>query len=89
MSAHRNAVLEIAPPYDDDLIRHIEQGFSNKLGFAVRFEVNENPSLLCGFIAYVNGIVYDASGKTRLADIKEYLLDSAHVPPAVKEEEDF
>lgn len=89
MSALRNSVLKIAPPYDDDLIRHIEQGFSDKLGFAVCFKVKEDPSLLCGFIAYVNGMVYDASGKTRLADIKEYLLDSALDPPVAKEEEDF
>lgn len=89
MSTLRTPVLEIAPPYDDDLIHRIEQGFSDKLGTCVSFEVNENPSLLCGFIAYVNGIVYDASGKTRLADIKEYLLDLALVPPAAKEEDDF
>lgn len=89
MSTLRTPVLEIAPPYDDDLIRRIEQGFSNKLGIGVCFEVNEDPSLLCGFVAYVNGMVYDASGRTRLANIKEYLLDSALVPPAAKEEEDF
>jgi len=89
MSTLRTPVLEIAPPYDDDLIRRIEQGFSNKLRLDVCFEVIANPSLLCGFVAYINGIVYDASGRTRLADIKEYLLDSALVPPAVKEEDDF
>lgn len=89
MSTLRTSVLEIAPPYDDGLIRRIEQGFSDKLGFPVHFEVNETPSLLCGFIAYVNGMVYDASGRTRLADIKEYLLDSALAPPAAKDEEDF
>lgn len=89
MSMLRNSVLEIAPPYNEELIRRIEQGFSKKLGFAVHFEVSENPLLLCGFVAYVNGMVYDASGKTRLADIKEYLLDSALAPPAVKEEDDF
>lgn len=90
MSTRGNSVLEIAPPYDVDLIRRIEQGFSNKLGLAVCFKVNENSSLLCGFIAYINGVVYDASGRTRLADLKEYLLDSAlDPPPAVTEEDDF
>jgi len=89
MSMLRTPVLKIAPPYDDDLIRRIEQGFSNRLKTDVCFEVNEDPSLLCGFVAYVNGMVFDASGKTRLADIKEYLLDSVLVPPAVKEEDDF
>jgi len=89
MSMLRTPVLKIAPPYDDDLIRRIEQGFSNRLKTEVCFEVNEDPSLLCGFVAYVNGMVFDASGKTRLADIKEYLLDSVLVPAAVKEEDDF
>lgn len=88
MSMRRTPVLEIAPPYDDDLIRRIEQGFSDRLGTEVRFAVNERPELLCGFVAYVNGIVYDVSGRTRLADIKEYLLDLALVPPAAKEEDD-
>jgi len=89
MSTLRTPVLKIAPPYDDDLIRRIERGFSNKLRTGVCFEVSEDPSLLCGFVAYVNGMVFDASGRTRLADIKEYLLDSVLVPPAAKEEEDF
>lgn len=92
MNALRTPVLEIAPPYDGDLIRRIEQGFSNKLGIDVCFEVKEDPSLLCGFVAYVNGMVYDASGRTRLADIKDYLLDSVLAPPeavAEEEEDDF
>lgn len=89
MSTLIKPVLEIAPPYDNELIRHIEQEFSNQLSIDVHFKVNENPSLLCGFVAYVNGIVYDASGKNLLGDLKEYLLDSLFVPPEVKEEEDF
>lgn len=89
MSTLIKHVLEIAPPYDDELIRHIERVFSNQLNVDVHFKVNDNPSLLCGFIAYVNGIVYDASGKNRLDDLKEYLLDSLFVPPEVKKEEDF
>lgn len=89
MSMLRTQVLKIAPPYDEDLIHRIEQGFSKKLGIDVCFEVNEDPSLLCGFVAYVNGVVYDVSGKTRLADIKEYLHDSALVPPPVRGEDDY
>jgi len=89
MSVLRTPVLKIAPPYDDDLIRRIEQGFSDRFKTDVCFEVNEDPSLLCGFVAYVNGMVFDASGKTRLTDIKEYLIDSVLVPPTEKEEDDF
>ena len=81
MSARGLSVLKIAPPYDDDLIRHIEREFSVKLGFEVQFEVIEDPILLCGFIAYVRGTVYDASSKTQLTGIRKYLLDSVIVPP--------
>ena len=89
MSARTNAVLEIARPYNNDLIHSIEQGFSARLGFDVRFEIVETPALLSGFIAYINGIVYDASSKTLLADVKKHLLDSVLAPPApVKEADD-
>jgi|GEM_PF-608649 len=88
MSARRSSVLKIAPPYDDALIRRIEQGFSDKLGFNVQFEVAEDASLLCGFVAYVRGTVYDVSGKTQLAGISEHLLDSVLAPPPAEVEEE-
>ena len=88
MSARRSSVLKIAPPYDDALIRRIEQGFSDKLGFNVQFEVAEDASLLCGFVAYVRGTVYDVSGKTQLSGISEHLIDSVITPPAATEEDD-
>ena len=88
MSARVNAVLEIAPPYDDNLIRSIEQGFTARLGFEVRFDIVEAPLLLSGFIAYVDGTVYDSSGKTLLSDMKKHLLDSVLVPPAPVKEDD-
>ncbi|MGL6198997.1 MAG: F0F1 ATP synthase subunit delta [Lachnospiraceae bacterium] len=88
MSTHEKYVLKVAPPYDDDLVRRIEDGFSGLLGFKVQFEVTEDPALLCGFVAYVRGVVYDVSGKTQLGDIQEHLMDSMIVPPAVIKEED-
>ena len=89
MSIHEKPVLKMAPPYDDALIRRIEEGFSSLLGFPVQFEVIEAPALLSGFIAYINGTVYDASSKTLLADVKKHLLDSVLAPPApVKEADD-
>ena len=81
MSTHGTPVLKLAPPYDDELIRRIERGFSLKLGTEIRFEVVEDPLLLCGFVAYLNGTVYDVSGKTQLSGISEHLLDSLFIPP--------
>lgn len=88
MSAPTTSILKIAPPYDDDLIRHIEQGFSEKLGFGVQFEVVEDPAILCGFIAYIRGTVYDTSGKTQLENIKEHLLDAFVAPSLAPAEGD-
>ena len=88
MNAHGNPVLRLAPPYDDDLIRRIEQGFSKKLGFDVQFEVIEDASLLCGFVAYVSGTVYDASGKTQLDGVKEHVVDSVLAPQITDAEEE-
>ena len=88
MSVSKLSVLKIAPPYDDDLISRIEQGFSNMLNDDVQFRVVEDPSLLSGFIAYIHGTVYDVSGKTQLTGIKEYLVDSVVMPPPIEEEED-
>ena len=88
MSARSNAVLEIALPYNDDLIEKIERGFFEKLEFDISFEVVESPSLLSGFIAYINGVVYDSSGKTLLHDMKKHLLDSVLAPPAPTKEAD-
>ena len=88
MNVHGIPVLKLAPPYDNELIRRIEHGFSDKLGFNVQFEVIEDPSLLCGFIAYVSGTVYDVSGKTQLSGIKEHLVDSVLAPQAILAEEE-
>ena len=88
MSAREAPVLRIAPPYDDALVRRIEEGFSKKLGTPVQFKVIEDSSLLSGFVAFVHGTVYDVSGKTQLANIGEHLLDSFIVPPAAVEEDD-
>lgn len=88
MSTHEKYVLKVAPPYDNNLIHRIEDGFTGLLGFKVQFEVTEDPALLCGFVAYVCGVVYDVSGKTQLASIQEHLMDSMIVPPSVIKEED-
>ena len=87
MSTREKPVLQLAPPYDAGLIRHIEEEFTNLLGFTVQFRVVENPALLSGFVAYIRGVVYDASGKTQLTGIQKYLLDSVLLPAPVAQEE--
>ena len=89
MSTREKPVLKLAPPYDADLVQHIETEFSDLLGFPVQFEVIETPALLNGFIAYIYGVVYDASGKTQLDGIQKHLLNSVLIPaPAAGEGDD-
>ena len=89
MSVHVKPVLKIAPPYDDALIRRIEEGFSDMLHFPVQFAVTESPALLSGFIAYIHGVVYDMSGQTQLKNIQQHLLDAVIIPaPTVQEGSD-
>jgi F-type H+-transporting ATPase subunit alpha len=62
-------VLLIAPPYDNDTIQTIKAGFAKQYGENLDFEIVENEKLLGGFIAIINGRVYDTSFSTRLQEI--------------------
>lgn len=84
----KNPILRIAPPYDDALLRRIEKGFADMLGYGIQFDVREDPSLLCGFIAYIRGTVYDVSGKTQLVGVSAHLVEAMNAPPPPPEEDD-
>lgn len=88
-TVRKNPILRIAPPYDDALIRRIKKGFADRLGYGVQFDVREDPTLLCGFIAYIRGTVYDASGKTQLMGVSAYLVDAMNAPAHVPEQEEI
>jgi F-type H+-transporting ATPase subunit delta len=67
--------LKIAQPYDDEVIAHIRAGFTKTLGYAVDLAVEEDESLIGGFLAYANGKVYDASLRTKLMEMRRNLSD--------------
>lgn len=67
---NNNAILRIAPPYTKTEISKIEAEFSARLEQDVRFTVKEDSTLLGGFIAMIDGIVYDNSLATRLQTIR-------------------
>ncbi len=69
-------VLLIAPPYDEETIKTIKEGFAKQYGENIDFEIVENDKLLGGFIAIINGRVYDTSFSTRLHEIGKQLSDS-------------
>lgn len=68
-------VLLISSPYDEGIIKSIRDGFTKKLGKAPDFEVVENDNILGGFIAIIDGKVYDASYSSRLYEISRQLSE--------------
>ncbi len=54
-------VLRIAPPYDDASLKAIYEGFEKLCGRKIEFEVIPDDTLIGGFIAMIDGQVYDAS----------------------------
>ena len=57
----RNAVLKTAGPISRESLEAVSKRFETLLGEPVHFVVEEDPSLIGGFCAYIVGTVYDAS----------------------------
>jgi len=70
-----NPVLLIAAPYDEATIKAIRDGFSKQFGKELDFEVVEDNKILGGFIAIIDGKVYDASFSSRLYEINRQLSE--------------
>ncbi|HWR24474.1 MAG TPA: F0F1 ATP synthase subunit delta [Feifaniaceae bacterium] len=68
--------LYIAGPYDDALISNIEAQFSRILGGEVTFDVQRDERLIGGFLAMVDGKVYDSSILSRVKDVGRHLFES-------------
>ena len=67
--------LVTSMPLDEKTIAYIESEFEKMLGEKVRFTVRIDESIIGGFIANINGKVYDASLLARLKLMKEYITD--------------
>ncbi|SHH78502.1 ATP synthase delta (OSCP) subunit [Sporobacter termitidis DSM 10068] len=68
-------VLIIAAPYDDATVKAIRDGFSKQLGRELDFEIVEDNKIIGGFIAIIDGKVYDASFSSRLYEISRQLTE--------------
>ena len=68
-----NPVLLIAAPYDEATIKAIRDGFSKQFGKELDFEIVEDNKIIGGFIAIIDGKVYDASYSSRLHEISRQL----------------
>lgn len=71
----QEAILKIAPPYDEKQVDSICQGFEKLLEKKVQFQIVEDSSLLGGFFAFVDGRVYDYSFSTQLDELRRSLSD--------------
>ena len=66
-------ILIIASDQDETLISSIRTGFEQKLGVGLDFEVIEDEKIAGGFIAVIDGKVYDASFSSRLNELGRLL----------------
>ena len=74
---HRDRpILIVASGMDKKLVDSICGGFESRLGFMPDFEIMENEKIIGGFIAIVDGKVYDASFTSRLDEFSRRMLDS-------------
>jgi F0F1-type ATP synthase delta subunit len=68
-----NPVLMIAASYDEATIQAIKDGFSKQYGKELDFEIVEDGKIIGGFIAIIDGKVYDASFSSRLYELRRQL----------------
>jgi F0F1-type ATP synthase delta subunit len=68
-------VLLIAKPYNEATIKAIRDGFARQYGTELDFEVVEDDKIIGGFIAIIDGKVYDASFSSRLYEISRQLIE--------------
>ncbi len=71
----QEAILKLAPPYDQQELDMITKGFEQKLGKPVQFQVIEDPSLIGGFSAQIDGKIYDFSFATQLNELHHQLTE--------------
>ncbi|MCL2152693.1 MAG: F0F1 ATP synthase subunit alpha [Oscillospiraceae bacterium] len=68
-------ILIVASKISDGLYASIREGFERKLGVIPDFEVIEDEKITGGFIAIIDGKVYDASFSSRLNELGRQMAD--------------
>jgi F0F1-type ATP synthase delta subunit len=65
-------LLKISPPYDEAMLEQVMaalKGMAEGFGGA-EFELEEDPSILGGFIAYIGDTILDASVQKQLSEMR-------------------
>lgn len=68
-----NVILKIAPPYSQEEIDMISEGFEKLLGHPVSLKIEDDKELIGGFCAFADGKIYDMSIRARLMDMRRKL----------------
>jgi F-type H+-transporting ATPase subunit alpha len=68
--------LYIAGPFDEGQIGSIRKHFAELLGEDVNFEIKKNDGLIGGFLAIIDGKVYDASFAYRIKEAQHALVSN-------------
>ena len=69
-------ILIVASNQDEALIDSIRDGFEAKLDAKLDFEIVENEKITGGFIAIIDGRVYDASFSSRLNELGRKIVET-------------
>jgi len=68
--------LYVAGPFGEEQLSAVKAQFARLLGAEVAFDVRRDEHLIGGFLAMVDGKVYDASISSRMKDVQRYLTGS-------------
>lgn len=72
----KNALLKTAPKTSQQTVERIKKGFSEYLNTELEWEITEDDMLIGGFLAYIDGTVYDCTVASAIASMKQSLLDA-------------
>ena len=73
------AIAKLTTPtqLDAEIVNQISQIVSKKINKTVEIQMEIDPGLVAGFCIEVDGFIFDATTKTKLAGLKKHLLKSA------------
>ena len=69
--------LYTAGPFGEDQIESVKRHFCELLGQEVSFEVKQNDALIGGFLAIIDGKIYDASVAYRVKEAQHTLVNNS------------
>jgi F-type H+-transporting ATPase subunit alpha len=69
--------LYTAGPFGEDQIESVKRHFNELLGQEVSFEVKRNEALIGGFLAIIDGKIYDASVAYRVKEAQHLLVSNS------------